>query len=128
MKRVRIGIIGAGRIANVMAGAHSKVSEGARAAGADVVPRVAQDFAVKFGISAVFEDYAKLLAKEEVDAVAVCAPTLLHEEMAIAAAKAGKHIFCQKPMALTVESCESITAAAEKADVLLQTGFMAPFN
>ena len=128
MKRVRIGIIGAGRIANVMAGAYEKVSEAELAAVADVVPRVAQDFAVKFGISAVFEDYAKLLAKEDVDAVVICAPTFLHEEMAIAAAKAGKHIFCQKPMALTVESCESITAAAEKADVLLQTGFMLRFT
>jgi myo-inositol 2-dehydrogenase/D-chiro-inositol 1-dehydrogenase len=128
MNRVRIGIIGAGRIGNVMANAYQSVPEAELVAVADVVRPVAETFAKKFDISAVFESYADLLKSGNVDAVVVCAPTFLHEEISIAAAKAGKHIFCQKPMALTVEACEAITAAAEEAKVTLQTGFMLRFT
>jgi myo-inositol 2-dehydrogenase / D-chiro-inositol 1-dehydrogenase len=128
MNRVRIGIIGAGRIANVMANAYQSVPEAELTAVADVIRVVAESFAKKFNIPAVFEDYNDLLSSGIVDAVVICAPTFLHEEVAIASAKAGKHIFCQKPMALTVEACEAITAAAEQAGVKLQTGFMLRFT
>jgi myo-inositol 2-dehydrogenase/D-chiro-inositol 1-dehydrogenase len=128
MNRVRIGIIGAGRIGNVMANAYQSVPEAELVAVADVVRAVAETFAKKFDIPAVFESYAELLKSGNVDAVVICAPTFLHEEISIAAAKAGKHIFCQKPMALTVEACEAITAAAEQARVRLQTGFMLRFT
>ncbi|HET9374652.1 MAG TPA: Gfo/Idh/MocA family oxidoreductase [Chthoniobacterales bacterium] len=128
MNRVRIGIIGAGRIGNVMANAYQSVPEAELVAVADVVRPVAETFAKKFDVSAVFESHADLLKSGNVDAVVICAPTFLHEEISIAAAKAGKHIFCQKPMALTVEACEAITAAAEEAKVTLQTGFMLRFT
>jgi myo-inositol 2-dehydrogenase/D-chiro-inositol 1-dehydrogenase len=128
MNRVRIAIIGAGRIGNVMANAYQSVPEAELVAVADVVRAVAETFAKKFDIPAVFESYAELLKSGNVDAVVICAPTFLHEEISIAAAKAGKHIFCQKPMALTVEACEAITAAAEEARVTLQTGFMLRFT
>jgi myo-inositol 2-dehydrogenase/D-chiro-inositol 1-dehydrogenase len=128
MNRVRIGIIGAGRIANVMANAYKSVPEAELVAVADVVRTVAETFAKKFDIPNIFETYADLLASGNVDAVLVCVPTFLHEEVSVAAAKAGKHIFCQKPMALTVEGCEAITGAAEEAQVGLQTGFMLRFT
>ena len=128
MNRVRIGIIGAGRIANVMANAYKRVPEAELIAVADVLRPLAEIFAKKFEIPQVFERYSDLLDSGEVDAVLICAPTFVHEEIAIAAAQAGKHIFCQKPMALTIEACEAINAAAEKAGVTLQTGFMLRFT
>jgi myo-inositol 2-dehydrogenase / D-chiro-inositol 1-dehydrogenase len=128
MQRVRIGIIGAGRIANVMANAYQRVPEAELVAVADIIRPVAETFANKFEIPKVFDRYWELLDSREVDAVVICAPTFAHEEIAVAAAQTGKHIFCQKPMALTVEACEAINAAAEKAGVTLQTGFMLRFT
>jgi myo-inositol 2-dehydrogenase / D-chiro-inositol 1-dehydrogenase len=128
MNRVRIGIIGAGRIAHVMANAYQSVPEAELVAVADVVQPAAQTFALKFGVADIFKSYLDLLASASVDAVLVCVPTFLHEEVSIAAAEVGKHIFCQKPMALTVAGCEAITRAAEEAGVTLQTGFMLRFT
>ena len=128
MGRLGIGIIGAGRIAHVMSAAYAKIGQARLAAIADVVPAAAKSLAEKFCIPLIFGRYEDLLACREVEAVLICAPTFLHEEIALAAAKAHKHIFCQKPMALTVQSCEAIDAAARDAGVVLQAGFMVRFT
>src|SRR5258708_31009599 len=99
-----IGIIGAGRIAPVMSAAYAKLRQARLAAVADVVPGAAKSLAEKFYIPLIFGRYEDLLACREVEAVLICAPTFLHEEIAFASAKAHKHIFCQKPIALTVQS------------------------
>ena len=128
LKQVGIGIIGAGRIADIMATAYSLIGEVSLVAVADVVRKAAEGIAGRFSIKNVFEDYSDLLAQPEVDAVLICAPTFLHKEIALAAARAGKHVFCQKPLALTVADCESINRAAENAGVILQAGFMLRFT
>ena len=128
MEKIGIGIIGAGRISHVMSPAYAKLGQARLAAVADVVPGAAEKLAGKFDIPLTFERYEELLARPEVDAVLICTPTFLHEEIAIAAAKARKHIFCQKPMALTVEACEAIDRAARDAGVVLQAGFMVRFT
>ena len=112
-----------------MSAAYAKLGGQARlAAVADVAPEAAEKLAGKFDIPLTFERYEELLARPEVDAVLICTPTFLHEEIAIAAAKARKHIFCQKPMALTVEACQAIDRAARGAGVVLQAGFMVRFT
>jgi myo-inositol 2-dehydrogenase/D-chiro-inositol 1-dehydrogenase len=128
MDRIGIGIIGAGRISHVMSAAYARLSQARLVAVADVAPGAAENLAVKFDIPLTFERYEDLLACSEVDAVLICTPTFLHEEIAVAAAKARKHIFCQKPMALTVEACEAIDFAATDAGVVLQAGFMVRFT
>jgi myo-inositol 2-dehydrogenase/D-chiro-inositol 1-dehydrogenase len=128
MESIGIGIIGAGRISHVMSPAYAKLGQARLAAVADVVPGAAEKLAGKFDIPLTFERYEDLLARPEVDAVLICTPTFLHEEIALAAAKARKHIFCQKPMALTVEACEAIDRAARDAGVVLQAGFMVRFT
>ena len=128
MDRLGIGIIGAGRISHVMSAAYAKLGQARLAAVADVVPGAAKSLAAKFDIPLTFGRYEDLLACREVEAVLICTPTFLHEEIALAAAKAHKHIFCQKPMALTVQSCEAIDAAARDAGVVLQAGFMVRFT
>lgn len=66
-----------------------------------------------------YQDYEKLLADPNVDMVSICTPSGLHAEMTIAAAEAGKHIICEKPMTLTVEDGRRVNAAVDKANVKL---------
>jgi myo-inositol 2-dehydrogenase/D-chiro-inositol 1-dehydrogenase len=125
---VRIGIIGAGRIADVMAGAYAEVEGAQLSAVADINATAAQRFADKYDIKRRFQDYNELLALADLDAVLICLPTFLHREASIAACRAGKHIFCQKPLGLTVDDCEAIGAAVMEAQVILQVGFMIRFT
>ena len=64
-------------------------------------------------------DYRDALAADDVDAVLVCVPPFLHEEVAVAAARAGKHILCEKPLAPTVAAADAIVRAADEAGVVL---------
>jgi myo-inositol 2-dehydrogenase/D-chiro-inositol 1-dehydrogenase len=128
MDQIRIGIVGAGRIAQIMSAAYSRIRECRLQAVNDVIRGAAERHAARFNIPVIYDDYRQLLASQDVDAVLVCVPTQLHEEITLAAAEAGKHIFCQKPMALTVEQCERMTQAAESNGVVLQVGFMLRFT
>ena len=70
----------------------------------------------------VYADYAALLADERAEAVILTSPNHLHEEQAVAAARAGKHVFCEKPLSLTGASAARIAEAAEAAGVVLGVG------
>ncbi len=99
-KRIRVGLIGAGFQAKVHAGAYRHVSHPAVdlvAVAAAHLPR-AEALAAAFGIPAAFDDYRDLLARAEVDVVDLCIPNHLHEPIAVAAAQAGKHVICEKPL------------------------------
>ncbi len=63
-----------------------------------------------------YADWQELIADAQVDMVDICVPTYLHREMAIEALKTGKHVLCEKPMALTVEQCDEMLAAAARAE------------
>lgn len=80
------------------------------------------------GIRYVYHDYADALRNEEIDAVIVVTPTQFHHEVVIAAAGAGKHVFCEKPMASTAEECDDMIRACEENHVKLQLGFMRRFD
>jgi len=73
-------------------------------------------------------DYRQALADPGVDAVVVATPSEQHCEIVIAAAQAGKHILCEKPMAMNVAECDAMLAAVDKAGVKLQIGFMRRFD
>jgi myo-inositol 2-dehydrogenase/D-chiro-inositol 1-dehydrogenase len=125
---VRIGIIGAGRIADIMAAAYADLPAVQLLAVADINRTTAQRFSDKYDIKHQFQDYNELLALADLDAVLICLPTFLHREASIAACRARKHIFCQKPLGLTVDDCEAIGAAVAEAQVILQVGFMIRFT
>jgi myo-inositol 2-dehydrogenase/D-chiro-inositol 1-dehydrogenase/scyllo-inositol 2-dehydrogenase (NAD+) len=80
------------------------------------------------GVAARFSDYRQAIDKSGADAVAIVTPTFLHREIAVAAAAAGKHVFLEKPMAVTVDECRAIIDAAQAANVKLQIGFMRRFD
>jgi 1,5-anhydro-D-fructose reductase (1,5-anhydro-D-mannitol-forming) len=83
----------------------------------------AQQFAQKFGAQHAYTDYEAMLRNPEVTVVAIHTPNAQHAEQAIAAARAGKHVFCDKPMATSVADAERIVAACERAGVKLGVNF-----
>ncbi|HWQ13473.1 MAG TPA: Gfo/Idh/MocA family oxidoreductase [Roseiflexaceae bacterium] len=74
------------------------------------------------GAARAVTSYEAVLADPQVDAVEICTPHHLHSEAVIAAARAGKHILCQKPLAKTIAECDAMIAAAERAGVVLFYG------
>ncbi len=82
----------------------------------------------ELGVDLRFTDYREAVSCPDIDAVVIVTPTFLHRKIACEAARAGKHIFLEKPMAITVEECAAIIDAVEAADVKLQIGFMRRFD
>lgn len=120
---VGLGIIGAGRIAQVHARAYQHVAGARLLAAADVVKEAADRTAAEFGLDAYY-NYHDLLARSDIDAVIVAVPSPLHAVVAVECARAGKHVFCQKPIAPTLAEADTIVAACREARVVLQVGFM----
>ena len=79
-------------------------------------------------IAALYDDYRDALGREDIDAVVIVTPTFLHRDIACAAAEVGKHVFLEKPMAVSVDECRQIIAVVDKAGVKLQIGFMRRFD
>jgi predicted dehydrogenase len=75
-----------------------------------------------------YQSLEELLAQANVDMVDVCTPTYLHEELTVTAAAAGKHVMCEKPLSLSVEACDRMIAACERADVSLMIGHVVRFS
>jgi len=88
----------------------------------------AASFAEKHGIANAYSDLDALLKDPQVDAVIVATPDATHELQAIAAARAGKHIFCEKPMSTTFESCAKMAEAIRTSGVTFAMGFDNRFN
>ncbi len=82
----------------------------------------------ELGVSACVADYREAVSRPDVDAVVIATPTFLHCQIAVAAADHGKHVFLEKPMAVTVDECLEIIAAVRRAGVRLQIGFMRRFD
>ncbi len=79
-------------------------------------------------LDTAYAEYEQALADPRVDAVVVATPTKFHRAIVVAAARAGKHVLCEKPMAASVQECDEMIAAAEAARVQLQIGFMRRFD
>jgi UDP-N-acetyl-2-amino-2-deoxyglucuronate dehydrogenase len=127
--RVRLGVLGCGATTRVMYGPIFRYLEnGVFVAACDPNVEQAQWAADAYGATQVFDDPATFLAEAEVDAVIVGSPVWAHAENVIAAAAAGKHVLCEKPMARTVEECDAMAAACADAGVTLMVAFMKRFN
>jgi predicted dehydrogenase len=114
---VRIGIIGAGGISRYHIRHILGMPDAHVGAICDVRPDAAAEVAAAYGIPAVDTDYQAVLARQDIDAVVICTPNDSHAPVAIAAAQAGKHVLCEKPLALSVAEAAEMLAVARTARV-----------
>lgn len=129
MEPLNIALLGAGRIGQVHAANLMSRVPGARLyAIADVSAEAAERCAKQHGIAIAVDQYQRLLADPQVHAVAVCTSTDTHAQIIVEAAQAGKHIFCEKPIAQTLASIDHALAAVSSAGVTLQIGFNRRFD
>ncbi len=126
---IKMGLIGAGRMGKVFAHTLAfNVAEVDLIALADTGLQNSEEVADRFAIPCRYTDYHELLKNEEIDAVVVATPTSTHAQVIRDAAQAGKHIFSEKPLALTLEACDEAIASVRQAGVKLQLGFMRRFD
>ena len=127
-KTLKIGVIGAGRIGKL----HSnnlvtRVPNAELAAVSDVYEPAAKDLGEKLGVK-YYSDYHKILEDPEIDAVFICSSTDTHSPISIEAAKAGKHIFCEKPIDHDLDKIKAVLEEVKKAGVKYQVGFNRRFD
>ena len=129
MSFINIGIIGAGRIGNVHAESITYHIPDARVAMVtDVMVESARKLAERFGVPKYSGDYMDILNDPAIDAVLVCSPTPTHADISIAAMKAGKHVFCEKPVHTSIEKIREVARVAEETGRKLQIGFNRRFD
>ena len=121
---VGVGLIGAGWIGSFHGESLARRVPGARlVAVADPAPGAAHRLADRLGVPAARTDPAELIEDPEVEAVVIASPATTHAELVVAAAGAGKAVFCEKPMAVRLADADRAVAAAGSAGVPLQVGF-----
>ena len=121
---LKIGIIGVGNIAETHIHGYRSNSGAELYAFCDIDKDRLEFMGKKYGITRLYTDYNEMLKLEELDAVSVCTWNSAHCECTVAALKAGKHVLCEKPMALNAEQAELMRKTAEEAGKLLMIGFV----
>ena len=124
MKQLNVAIIGCGFMGRTHSNAYNRVSnffdlqyKPILKAICDRNEEKAKEFANQWGFESVETDWKKLLERDDIDIVDICTPNNLHAEMAIAAAKTGKMIICEKPLAMNAAQGKTMVDAIEKAGV-----------
>ncbi|HID55643.1 TPA: gfo/Idh/MocA family oxidoreductase [Candidatus Poribacteria bacterium] len=118
---IKVGILGAGTMGSMHASCYSQIPDVKVVAIADKRRDIAQKVAEPLGAE-VFEEAEELIEKAEVDIIDVCMPTPLHKEFVLKAARSGRHVFCEKPLALSVQDGEEMVEACKKAGVKFMVG------
>jgi len=119
---IRIGIIGCGFAGSMHALAfkpHIESGDVQLVAACDIDEDNAEIMANEYNMDFHCTDWHDIINREDVDAISIALPHFLHAEVAIAAAQAGKHVFCEKPMAFSLEDCDRMIEAAKNANVKL---------
>lgn len=128
MKTLRWGLIGAGDIAvKRIAPALQSLPDCTLSAVCRRQADRARAFADEFGVERVYQEWQDLISDQEIDAVYIATPVFLHAEQTIAAANAGKHVLCEKPMAMNVAECDRMIAAARENNVRLGIAYYRRF-
>src|SRR5436190_14237518 len=118
--RVQVGIIGSRFEADIHAASFQIMPDEAEVvAVASPTPGNAQELARKYGIPRVYLDYREMLAQPDIEMVTIAAPNHLHARMTVDIARAGKHVVCEKPLAMTLEEADCMIEACREQGVLL---------
>lgn len=119
---INVGVIGCGRIAQERHLPEYAHNENANILGVfDLNQKRAEETARRYG-AAAYASYEEMLEDPKIDAVSVCAANYAHAKITIAALKAGKHVLCEKPMAVTLEECEEMVRTAKECGRFLMIG------
>lgn len=121
MNKLKVGWIGAGGIGRHLAASAKPVEEIEIAGFADVDRAAAEKAANDFG-AALYDDWQSLLKEESIQAVVIATPPFAHLDQVMGALEAGKHVFCEKPLALSVADCETMIQAADQANKTFMVG------
>lgn len=130
MKTIKIGLVGTGYIGRCHAIAYAQAPTLFPLKGklqleylAEINQALADQKAQEFGFARATDDWRKLVADPNVDVVDICTPNFLHKEIALEAIKYGKHVYSEKPLALTAADAKEMVEAAKKAGVKTLVGF-----
>lgn len=126
-RKIGFAIIGCGLVAPFHARAISALPETSLVAVTDLDFNRAERLAREYGGAAV-SDYRRLLGRPDVDVVCICTPNGTHEEIAVSAAQAGKHLLIEKPIEVTISKADRIIAEAERSGVKLAVAFQCRFR
>jgi len=113
---VKVGLIGLGFMGNMHSQCHKAINNSKLVAVADIQADRVKEFAAKYG-SKAYTSGDELITDPDVEAVDICLPTYLHKEYVLKTAKAGKHVVCEKPIALNVKEADEMINACAKAKV-----------
>ena len=125
---IKVGVIGTGGISGGHLGGYSRNPNVEIYALCDINEKNLAKRAEEYKVSRTFTDYREMLALKELDAVSVCTWNSAHAECAIAALRAGKHVLCEKPMALNTAQAQEMEKAAKENGKLLMIGFVRRFG
>ncbi|MCI8993092.1 MAG: Gfo/Idh/MocA family oxidoreductase [Eubacterium sp.] len=128
-KKVKVCLIGCGRAGMIHAKSYAgNVKNAELAALCDPVAENLKSAQEEVEVPYIYTDYKEVMKNDEIDAVIVVTPTKFHHEIVLAAANAGKHVFCEKPMAVDEKECDDMIQACRQNGVKLQLGFMRRFD
>jgi predicted dehydrogenase len=126
---IKVGVIGCGRIANgVHLPNYARIGDVEIAALCDIDEKALGKAAEKYGVTNTFTSAEELLQAADVDAVSICTPNASHAPISIAALRAGKHVLCEKPLAMNAAEARLMLDEARRADVVNMVGFTHRFN
>jgi predicted dehydrogenase len=124
MKNIGVGIVGIGAIGRLHAENYATRIPGASLAGiADVNQAAASELASRLGVTTVYTDYRQLLNDDRVDAIVIATPPFLKKEITLAAADKHKHVFCEKPMTLSLKDADDMISAVQRSGIVFQVGY-----
>src|SRR5207245_3475972 len=123
MRKFCVGVIGGGGISSAHLSAYRALAGDCELiAVCDAREAAARARAAEFQVPDVHTDYRRMLADDRIQVVSICTPHFLHAPLSIAAARAGKHVICEKPMAMTVGECHERVASVEDGGAILTVG------
>lgn len=128
MKEWKAAVIGCGLISKNHLKALKNVEHVTCTAVCDIVREKAEAAAQTYGVKEVYTDYKEMLKQADIDVVHICTPHYLHAQMAVDALEAGKHVLCEKPMALTVEDARRMEEAEKRSGRILGICFQNRYN
>lgn len=130
MRVIGLGVIGCGGIGLHHLKRLLEIEEARVVAGCDINPLALERFGTEAGLSkqGLNRDYSRLLKRDDVDAVFVCLPNVLHSKVTVEALEAGKHVYCEKPMAVNLSEAGKMVETARKSGGKLLIGLQSRFR